>query len=61
VLAEGYSPFDAFYMTIITISTVGFKEVGDLDNSGRFFVILLIISGLTVMTYTLGGPRQGHH
>ena len=53
LLVEDYSPLDAIYMTIITVSTVGFKEVHELDTSARVFVLFLIISGLTVMTYTL--------
>lgn len=53
-LVEGFDPLDAVYMTIITISTVGFSEVSPLDTSGRIFVLLLIVSGLTVMTFTLG-------
>ena len=51
---EGFTPLDALYMTVITVSTVGFKEVHQLDASGQLFVVFLIISGLTVMTYTLG-------
>ncbi len=51
---EDFTPLDALYMTVITVSTVGFKEVHQLDMSGRLFVVFLIISGLTVMTYTLG-------
>jgi voltage-gated potassium channel len=50
----GYGLVDAIYMTIITVSTVGFGEVHDLDLSGKVFVVFLIISGLAVMTYTLG-------
>ncbi len=51
---EGLSLLDATYMTVVTISTVGFKEVQPLDTSGRIFTLFLIIAGLTVMTYTLG-------
>lgn len=54
MVEEGYGFVDALYMTIITVSTVGFGEVHNLDLSGRVFVVFLIISGLTVMTYTLG-------
>jgi voltage-gated potassium channel len=53
-LVEGYSAVDALYMTVITISTVGFKEVHPLDASGRVFTTILIILGLMVLTYTLG-------
>lgn len=53
VVMEGHAVLDAVYMTIITLSTVGFQEVHKLDASGRVFVIFLIVSGLTVLTYTL--------
>ena len=53
-LVEGYTVVDSLYMTVITISTVGFKEVHPLDVSGRLFTTVLIIMGLTVLTYTLG-------
>lgn len=53
-VVEGFTPLDAVYMTVITVSTVGFREVHELDDSGRIFVVVLIITGLTVMTYTLG-------
>lgn len=52
-LVEGYTADEALYMTVITISTVGFKEVRPLDPSGRLFTTILIIMGLTVLTYTL--------
>lgn len=54
VVEEGYTVLEALYMTVITVSTVGFNEVHELDRSGEAFVIVLIISGWTVVTYTLG-------
>lgn len=54
VIEDGFTVLEALYMTVITVSTVGFKEVHNLDASGQVFVVLLIIGGLTVMTYTLG-------
>ncbi len=48
---EGYSFIEALYMTIITITTVGFGEVNKLSNEGRIFTIFLIFSGLSVFTY----------
>lgn len=54
VIMEDHSFLDGLYMTVITISTVGFREVKALDGSGRLFTVFLIISGLTVLTYTLG-------
>ncbi len=52
-MVEDFTVLDGLYMTVITVSTVGFREVHELDGSGRIFVVLLIISGLTVLTYTL--------
>jgi len=46
--------FDAFYMTIITISSVGFSEVKPLSQVGRIITIIVIVSGISVLTYTLG-------
>ena len=46
--------FDAFYMTIITISTVGFSEIVPLTNVGRSITVVIIILGISVGTYTVG-------
>jgi len=51
---ESMSVFDAFYMTLITISTVGFSEIKPLTQIGRVITIIVIISGISVLTYTLG-------
>lgn len=51
---EGMAVFDAFYMTAITISTVGFSEIKPLSQVGRIITIIIIVSGISVLTYTLG-------
>ncbi|MBD3333780.1 potassium channel protein, partial [candidate division GN15 bacterium] len=38
VILEDMNPLDALYMTIITLSTVGFREVIELDEKGKVFV-----------------------
>jgi len=43
---EGWQWSDALYMTFITISTVGFKEVANLEADGRIFTIFIILLGL---------------
>jgi voltage-gated potassium channel len=43
---EDWNWADALYMTFITISTVGFKEVGSLEADGRLFTIFIIVLGL---------------
>ncbi len=51
---EDMPVFDAFYMTLITISTVGFSEIKPLSQMGRIITIIVIVSGISVLTYTLG-------
>jgi voltage-gated potassium channel len=46
--------FDALYMTIITISTVGFSEIYPLSKAGRVVTILVISSGLTIGATSIG-------
>ena len=46
--------FEAFYMTIITISTVGFKEVEPLSPYGRIITIIIICAGITIGAHTAG-------
>jgi len=43
MIIEGYTANEAFYMTIITISTVGYKEIRPLSEEGRLFTAILII------------------
>ncbi len=54
VTLEEMNLFDAFYMTLITISTVGFGEIKPLSHGGRILTAFIIISGISVLTYTLG-------
>ncbi len=49
---EGYTWLEALYMTVLTLSTVGFREVRPLGPTGQIFTILLIIAGLGVVFYT---------
>lgn len=51
---EGMQIFESFYMTLITISTVGFGEIKPLSPAGRVLTIFIIISGISLLTYTLG-------
>ena len=48
---EHYSVFDAFYMTVITASTVGFGEVHPLSDMGRLFTSFYILFNLLVVAY----------
>ena len=53
-LSEGMTVFDSFYMTLITISTVGFGEIVPLTHTGRIITVFIIISGISLLTYSLG-------
>src|SRR5258706_15651088 len=58
VVVEQYSWFDAFYMTVITVSTVGYAEIHPLSHAGRIFNSLLIFFGVTVMFFAIGAMTQ---
>lgn len=53
MLIEKWSFFDSFYMTIITLSTVGFQEVHQLSPEGRLFTVFLIITSFGTFAYSL--------
>jgi voltage-gated potassium channel len=53
MLVEGWPFFDALYMTVITISTVGFGEVHPLGTGGRLVAIGLILAGTGSLAYGL--------
>jgi len=58
MLIERWSFLDSIYMTIITLSTVGYKEVGELSTGGRLFTIILIISGVGTVLYALSAGAR---
>ncbi len=53
MLLEGYSLADGFYMSVITVSTVGFMEVEPLSQSGRIFTAIYIILNIGIFAYAL--------
>ncbi len=55
---EHWNWFDSLYMTIVTLSTVGYGEVHPLHNSGRMFTIGLILSGVGTLLYILSDTAQ---
>ena len=52
-LLEDWRWIDSLYMTVITISTVGFKEVQELSDPGRIFTIILIFAGVGTLGITV--------
>ncbi|WP_446684570.1 potassium channel family protein [Cyanobacterium sp. HL-69] len=50
-LVEQWSLVDSAYMTIITLSTVGFGEIRTLDDRARIFTMVLILMGIVIFGY----------
>jgi voltage-gated potassium channel len=55
---EGYSLFDAFYMTLITVTTVGYQELYPLSHAGRVFNSFLILFGVSAVFFAVGAMTQ---
>lgn len=51
---EGMKLLDALYMTVITIATVGYREVHPLSDAGKLFTIVFIVFGVATVVYTAG-------
>jgi voltage-gated potassium channel len=55
---ERYSWLDAFYMTLLTITTIGYSDVHPLSSSGKIFNSFLIIYGVSAMFFSVGVITQ---
>lgn len=55
---EDYPWGDAFYMTLITITTVGYAEIHPLSSAGRVFNSVLILFGVSAMFFAVGAVTQ---
>jgi voltage-gated potassium channel len=58
VLIDHYPVFDAFYMTLITVATIGYGEIHPLSFAGRVFNSFLIFFGVTILLLLIGGMTQ---
>lgn len=54
MILEGWNLLDALYMTIITITTVGFSEVHPISDEARVLTMTILVSGLGVLGYLVG-------
>jgi len=52
--AQGATFLDALYMTVITITTVGYEEVIELNSVGRVFTMLVAVTGIGSLFYSFG-------
>jgi len=55
---EHYPVFDAFYMTLTTVTTVGYAEIRGLSHAGRVFNSFLIMVGVTTIFLAVGAMTQ---
>jgi len=51
MIIEGWGVADSLYMTMITLSTIGFMEVHQMDTAGRIFTVVLILVGVGTVAY----------
>src|SRR5438128_2578626 len=58
VLIEHYPLLDAIYMTVITLTTVGYGEVHPLSSAGKTFTIGLIVVGLGTVSAVIGSAIE---
>ncbi len=55
---EKWNFMESLYMTVITITTVGYKEIRPLSDPGKIFTMFLIFTGVGIIAYTLGLVAQ---
>jgi voltage-gated potassium channel len=55
---EGMTLVQGLYMTVITLATVGFKEVVELDNAGMIFTTVLIIVGVGTAAWAISNAAE---
>ena len=55
IAGDSYSALDCLYMTVVTISTIGYSEIIDLsgNNFGRIFTMIIAFTGVGILTYVL--------
>lgn len=58
MLIEGWGMFDAFYMALITMTTVGYKEVHDLSRAGQIFNSFVLVFSVSTLFLALGTMTQ---
>lgn len=52
VAIEGWEPWESLYMTVITVTTVGYKEIRPLSRAGEAFTMVLLFLGVGTALYT---------
>ena len=58
MIIEDFAFIDALYMTVITITTIGYGEINKLSEAGRIFNISFIVTSFALFTYALATLTQ---
>ena len=58
VVIEDWTILDSLYMTVITLSTIGYGEVNPVSQPGRLFTLILIVMGVGFFLYVIGNVVQ---
>lgn len=52
MLIEEWNAWDAFYMTAITVTTVGYREVHEMSRAGQAWTMVVLLTGVATLFYT---------
>ena len=52
VIIEGWPVWDAFYMTMISVTTVGFREVHEMSMAGQAWTVAVTLAGVSTLFYS---------
>ncbi len=58
MMVEGWDIIDSLYMTVITLTTVGYGEVHEVSRVGQLFTVVLILVGVSFFLYVAGSVVQ---
>jgi voltage-gated potassium channel len=58
VVLEGLRPFDALYLTVITLATIGYGDLVPVTPAGRLFVMVLVLGGGGTLLYLVAAMAQ---